>query len=327
VLTSFEKSEIRFMFNGSSYGRDTRTVAERSRRRLRAVKWRSVVAEGYWSLAANLSQTVAAGVTVLIGTLVLGLFIGLGSWTLAWSNHVKRQLTVHVYFTRDATKAEESSFVRSLQQSPYVKPGGIRFVSKAQGLRIMEKQDPDLVQGLAFNPLGDAFTVTPASPESVDRLYRSLTTPLPPYVSRVRDGRQISHRILQVAHVIEAIFFAAAAALVAASVLLIANTIRLSVFSRRHEIEVMKLVGATNWFVRGPFMVEGLLCGLGGSTLAVLLLLLGRTFVLPSLLPNLSGGSEVHALSFPLTALILLAIGLGVGAVGSGLTLRRFLRV
>jgi cell division transport system permease protein len=79
--------------------------------------------------------------------------------------------------------------------------------------------------------------------------------------------------------------------------------------------------------VRGPFMVEGLLCGLGGSTLAVLLLLLGRTFVLPSLLPNLSGDSEVHALSFPLTALILLAIGLGVGAVGSGLTLRRFLRV
>lgn len=291
------------------------------------MKWRSVVAEGYWSLAANLSQTIAAFVTVLIGTLVLGLFIGLGSWTLAWSNHVKRQLTVHVYFTRDATKTEETNFARRLQRNPYVKPGGIRFVSKTEGFHIMKKQAPDLVQGLAFNPLGDAFTVTPASPESVDRLYRSLTIPMSPYVSRVRDGRQISHRILQIAHVIEAIFFAAAAALVAASVLLIANTIRLSVFSRRHEIEVMKLVGATNWFVRGPFMVEGLLCGFGGSALAVILLLLGRTFVLPTVLPNLSGDQGVHALSFLLTALILVAIGLGVGAIGSGLTLRRFLRV
>jgi cell division transport system permease protein len=291
------------------------------------VKWRSVVAEGYWSLAANVSQTIAAFVTVLIGTLVLGLFIGLGSWTLAWSNHVKQQLTVHVYFTRNATNAEETNFARRLQQNPYVKPGGIRFVSKTEGFHIMKKQAPDLVQGLAFNPLGDAFTVTPASPESVDSLYRSLTTPSLPYVSRVRDGRQISHRILQIAHVIEAIFFGAAAALVAASVLLIANTIRLSVFSRRHEIEVMKLVGATNWFVRGPFMVEGLLCGLGGSILAVILLFLGRTFVLPTLLPNLSGDQGVHALSFPLTALILVAIGLGVGAVGSGLTLRRILRV
>ena len=63
--------------------------------------------------------------------------------------------------------------------------------------------------------------------------------------------------------------------------MLIANTIRLSIFSRRREIEVMKLVGATNWFVRGPFMVEGLICGLGGSLAAVILLVIGKEVVLP----------------------------------------------
>lgn len=144
---------------------------------------------------------------------------------------------------------------------------------------------------------------------------------------RVRDGKQISHRVLQVAHIIEGVFFGAAAILVATSILLIANTIRLSVFSRRREIEVMKLVGATNWFVRAPFMVEGLLCGLGGALAAVFVLLLGRVFLMPALLPHLSGDNGVHALSFPLTAMMLVAMGLVVGAAGSGVTLRRFLRI
>jgi cell division transport system permease protein len=90
---------------------------------------------------------------------------------------------------------------------------------------------------------------------------------------------------------------------------------------------VMKLVGATNWFVRGPFMLEGLICGLFGSLLAVFFLVLGKAIALPSILPHLSGDSDVQALSFPLTALILIAMGLGLGAIGSGLTIRRFLQV
>ena len=90
----------------------------------------------------------------------------------------------------------------------------------------------------------------------------------------------------------------------------------------------MKLVGATNWFVRGPFMIEGLLCGLGGALLAVFFLVLGKEVALPAILHNaLSTDPDVHALAFPLTALILLGMGLALGALGSGLTLRRFLRV
>ena len=80
----------------------------------------------------------------------------------------------------------------------------------------------------------------------------------------MKDGQQTSKRILQVARVIEVVFLVAVIVLLVASTMLIANTIRLSIFARRREIEVMKLVGATNWFVRGPFMLEGLLCGLVG---------------------------------------------------------------
>src|SRR4029077_4074986 len=121
------------------------------------------------------------------------------------------------------------------------------------------------------------------------------------------------------------VFLVAVILLVTASQLLIANTIRLSVFAGRREMEVMKLVGATNWFVRGPFMIEGLLCGLGGAVLAVILLVLGRELFMP--LIHLTNASDIHAWPFGLHVLIVLGAGLALGALGSGLTIRRFLQV
>jgi cell division transport system permease protein len=89
----------------------------------------------------------------------------------------------------------------------------------------------------------------------------------------------------------------------------------------------MKLVGATNWFVRGPFMVEGLLCGVAGALLAVVLLLIGKAVVLPAILGHIKGSKDVHAMGFELIALLMIMAGLMLGAAGSGLTVRRFLRV
>jgi cell division transport system permease protein len=133
--------------------------------------------------------------------------------------------------------------------------------------------------------------------------------------------------VLSVARYVWLVVLIAFVVLLVSSTLLIANTIRLSIFARRREIEVMKLVGATNWFVRGPFMLEGLLCGLAGSIAAVVLLFLGKEIALPAILGHIDTSSDVKALSFSVTALALLGVGLGVGALGSGMTLRRFLKV
>jgi cell division transport system permease protein len=287
-----------------------------------------LLAEAWRSLGANLSTTVAATMTVLIGMFLLGLFIALGTWTVSWSNHVKSELVVKVYFKDKATAQQRTDFAREVQQNPYAKVGGITYVSKEAGLRYMEKRFPDLTRNLTANPLENRLDISPNKAENVDKLFNSLTgSNKSPVVDTVSDGKQISHRILQVAHVIEVVFTLATIVLVIASVLLISNTIRLSIFSRRREIEVMKLVGATNWFVRGPFMLEGLICGLGGALLAIFFLVIGKAVALPAILPHLSGDSDVHALAFPLVGLALLGTGLALGAIGSGLTIRRFLQV
>ena len=297
---------------------------------------RMIVSESLRSLTANLSTTIAATMTVLIGMFLLGLFIALGSWVVSWSNHVKRELVVHVYFCTSLTCGHDRTDqqVNAVRQKLVTMSGpdgqvkSYRFVSKAQALKQEQRKHPEITRNLTTNPLPDSYEVTPRKGENVEAVAQQLQAFGPTQgVQKVNYGKKTAHRILRVAKVIESFFLVAVLVLLAASTLLIANTIRLSIFSRRREIEVMKLVGATNWFVRGPFMLEGLVCGLAGSLAAVVMLLLGRELVLPAILGHIDTTSDVRALGFAFTALILIAAGLLLGAAGSGLTLRRFLRV
>ena len=285
---------------------------------------RLIFAESIRSLGANISTTVAATMTVLIGMFLLGLMIAFGTWTISWSNHVKKELLVKVYFKDTATPAQVNAVRAKLGADTRVK--SYVYVSKAEALKEMQQRYPDLTRNLPSNPLPASERVTPKHAEDIDAISAEFQ-PLPPGVLKVTNAPQRSHRILKVAHLIDVVFLIAVVILVVASTLLIANTIRLSIFSRRREIEVMKLVGATNWFVRGPFMLEGLITGFAGALLAIFFLIIGKAVALPSILPHLSSDPTVHAWPFPEVALVLLAIGLGLGAVGSGVTIRRFLQV
>jgi cell division transport system permease protein len=295
---------------------------------------RLFVSEALRSATSSLSTTIAATMTVLIGMFLLGLFIALGTWVLSWTNDVKRQLVVNVYFCTEppqegckgeATRAQIDAVRARLVSMPEVRD--VEFISKADALAIQRERTPRLVENLTTNPLPASYKIVPRRGEDVERIATRLE-PAPTGVARVNYGKEEADRVLQVAKIIGGIVLAGSLILIAASVLLIANTIRLSIFARRREVEVMKLVGATNWFVRGPFMVEGLITGLVGSILAVVLLVVAKEVALDRLIArDWLTNDDVNALSFPLIALILVATSLVVGAAGSGITLRRFLKI
>jgi cell division transport system permease protein len=284
------------------------------------------VSEAVRSIGANISTTVAATMTVLIGMFLLGLFIALFSWVNSWTDHVRKDVLVKVFFVQDATTQQINAVQSKLLTFPETKK--VVFISKEDALKRMKAKYPDLTQNLVNNPLPAAYEVTPKDADQVSLIANKLQ-PLPVGVDKIDYAEKKTERILAVTNVIKYIFLLGSLVLLAASTILIANTIRLSIFSRRREIEVMKLVGASNWFVRGPFMLEGLICGLIGAILAVVLLVLAKQFALPVIEGHSSTFREddVHALSFPLVALILVGVSLLVGAAGSGITLRRFLRV
>jgi cell division transport system permease protein len=263
---------------------------------------------------------------VLIGMFLLGLFIALFSWVNSWTDHVRKDVQLRVFLV-DGTTTEETNAVQS-KLLTFPETAKVVFVSKDDAWELMKKKYPKLTENSPSNPLPASFNVTPKSADQVKALAARLEPP-PPGVSKVTYGEETADRVITVTNVIKYIFLLGSLILLVASTILIANTIRLSIFSRRREIEVMKLVGASNWFVRGPFMLEGLICGLLGAIVAVVLLLLAKEFALPVIQGRSSTFSEddVHALSFPVIALILVGISLLVGAAGSGITLRRFLRI
>jgi cell division transport system permease protein len=282
--------------------------------------------EAVRSIGANISTTIAATMTVLIGMFLLGLFIALFSWVNSWTDHVRKDVIVKVFFVQDAAEQQINAVRSKALTFPETK--SVVFISKEEALKRMKERYPELTQNLSTNPLPPAFEVTPKDADQVKALADKFQ-PLPAGVDKVDYAEKKTQRILAVTNVIKYIFLLGSLILLAASTILIANTIRLSIFSRRREVEVMKLVGASNWFIRGPFMLEGVICGLIGALAAVVLLVLAKEFALPVIEGRSSTFREddVHALSFPVVSIILVGVSLLVGAAGSGITLRRFLQI
>ena len=289
---------------------------------------RLLFSEAWSSISANVSTTFAATMTVLIGMCLLGLFIALGTWVLSWSDHVQRELQVHVYFQSDATQQQETAVQQNLQNDPRVKQ--VIFVSKAQAQEKMKKLYPQLYKvKLLENPLPDSYTVVPLKASDTPLLGKDVQTGGWSGVDAVKWGSATAKRVLTIAKVISLVFLIAVILLVVASTLLIANTIRLSIFARRREIEVMKLVGASNWFVRVPFMLEGMVQGVAGAiggTVAVFGLQRALTDAIPVNSDFWKGWYVSSGDAFQISVIVVL-LGAGIGALGALVGLRRFLDV
>jgi cell division transport system permease protein len=294
---------------------------------------RFLASEALTSLRNNFATTLAATVTVLIVMFFLGVFISLGSYMYAKIDQVRQDVRVRVFLRDDATDTQRQALIVRLQSNPAVKH--VTYLTKQDALKEEAKslgaESKQILSELTTNPLPATIVATlkhPGEAKSVAATMRGQ-----PGVQQnqgVKYGESTADRFLRTTSIIEAVVGGLILLLAVAAVLLIANTIRLSIFARRREIEVMKLVGATNWFVRLPFMFEGMICGLIGAALSIVLLWAAYVALLRDWLTNSTSSpssGDVHALAFWIVSLILLGAGVGLGAVGSGLTMRRFLRV
>jgi len=296
-----------------------------------SLRFRFFVIEALRSLRNNFATTLAATVTVLIVMFWLGVFVALGSYMYNKVEQVRGDVKVDVYLVDTASRKQLGVVQQRLQRNPDVK--SVAYVSKADALEQMRVElgrDNELFEQLPVNPLPAKFLVELSDPDQAKSVAASVRGM--PGVEKGEDGvkygGKTADRILKNGAVIEAVVGGLILLLAIAAVLLIANTIRLSIFARRREVEVMKLVGATNWFVRLPFMLEGMICGLVGAILSVGLLWISYDLLLRERLQSSQfSGDDVQGISFVTLALLLLLAGTALGALGSGITMRRFLRV
>ena len=292
------------------------------------MKWRFFFWEALASIRANAATTMAATVTVLIVTFLLGIFVSTAWWVYHYAVGVRNEVTVKLYlpggYSTDVTK--RGLVADQVRQLPNVK--SYRYVSPDQAVQMLSKSAQAAIKALPSNPLPPAFYVkltdankagvTAAAAQRIPAIHNCAAAPCVTY------GKKITDRVLNTLKYVLYFVFGLMILLGVAAIVLIQNTIRLSIFSRRREIEVMKLVGATNAFVRLPFMLEGMLTGLLGAIGA-----LGLLAVVYFALNGYDRGltDPARLVGVPLLIGMLAAFGLLLGAFGSGLTLRRFLRV
>jgi cell division transport system permease protein len=290
--------------------------------------------EAIRALTRNAVPSFAAMATVLVTVLVLGVFIPVVQATTGAANDVRAKVIADVYLKSNASQSDIER-VRHIvtTETPHVKR--VVYVSKEQAYREESAKRKELYNLLGSNPLPPTFRVYPDNPDNIAAVRNALAPAAPsggrtvidPAIDEVRNRQDETNKILTATRVVKLTMGGLAALLVLASVLLIANTIRLSLYARRREVEVMKLVGATDWFIRWPFVIEGVLVGALGGLLAILCLAVVKIALIDPLADQFALIAAPDTINFQLLVVVLLAASVGVSALGSGLSLRRFLRV
>ncbi len=297
-----------------------------------AIKVDYVVRETAANLTRNITLTLASVLTVVVSLTLFGSAFMLNQGVNNANDRFKGGIEFIVYLQPDASQEVIDSVGKSLRDNPDVERA--EFVNKDETLvefRRLFKDSRQLLESITADILPPSFRVAPKTqdPEVVQALgdvYRQKAG-----VYDVIFAFEVVKRIQETFNKIGVRFLVASGLLLLAALMLILNTIRVAMFARRREIEVMKLVGATNWFIRVPFIVEGIIQTLIGAGVAVL----AMTFVIRPFIDELSQdkvlpifqGFVVTDANLVFTNLLVVGVAVLIGAVGSAVAVSRFLDV
>lgn len=297
------------------------------------MKFRTVgrhLKEGTKNLGRNGWMTFASISAVAVMLLVVGMFILLILNMNHMATQVEDDVEIRTYIDLTANQEQQDELRANIEGLSEVQD--VTFLGKDDGLSNLIDSLGD--NGQAFesvreeNPLNDVFVVEATSPQLIEQLASEIEEFS--QVERVVYGQDFVERLLQVTDVGRYIGLGLVISLMLTAMFLIANTIKLTILARRKEIRIMKLVGATNGFIRWPFLVEGLLLGLIGSLLPILLVIYGYGYVYDNYGTQIEGNFFALLPVYPYMlqiALLLLVVGLFIGAWGSVMSVRKFLKV
>ena len=289
-------------------------------------RWRYLFSEVVTGLRRNLLMTLATVVTVTVSLAVLGA----GALTEAQVRKARTvlyaQVEVSIFLNDDISAEQTQSIERDLRANPLVE--AVIFESKQQAYQNAQKifaSDPELLQAVRPDTLPASFRVKLLDPEQFEAVASQFEGY--PGIDEVVDQRDILKPFFVVMRQVRSGALAVAALQLLAAAALISNTIRLTAFARREQTGIMKLVGATNWYIRLPFMLEGIVAGFLGAVIAGTLLVAGDVFMLSRVKRQISFFPFITTSEVASVIPLLVIVGVVVASLASFLSLRRFLDV
>jgi len=293
--------------------------------------------ETFTSFRRNFLMGFTAITTVAITLFIVGFFTILVFDIQSIINSIKGQVELAVYL-QDNISPQLNDYIET-EITSWEETNEIKYVSKEQALERFKEQNEgsDILKEIQGNPLPASFEITLNDPEKVELVALRFLDKDGNYIEGIDDvvyGQTYVRRLFSITAIIGTIAFIIIIVLLLATIVLIFNTIRLSIYARRKEIEVMKLVGASNWFVRIPFLFEGFFEGFSGSIISVALLYLLGNFLLikgervivdTMRIKELAILGSGHIIIYVYIGLILLGGLLGI--ISSGIALRRYVKI
>jgi len=299
---------------------------------------RYFLAEAVISLRRNIMMGIAAISTVAISLFVVGLFIFLAYDFRAVVNAIERQVEVSVYLKDTVTPEQKDEMLQEIESWDDVET--VTYISKDEALQKfvdMVGEKSEIVREIQGNPFPASFEISLNNPRNIEEVASRFMESEDTYVEGIDEvvyGKQYVGKLFSITTILGLIIGLVVVLLLFSAVILIYNTIRLAIYSRRKEVEVMKLVGASNWFITWPFVFEGIIQGVLGGLVAVFLIWLSNQFVLIKAEQVIINTLHIWNLAIlgensvqPTVFLSVIIMGIIIGAGGSIVALRRFLRV
>lgn len=296
------------------------------------------IREGFKNVARNGWMTFASMSSIAVSLFILGIFMLLALNVNKLADQLDSQVQISVYLQLDTEKGKAEEIERTIKRIPEVKQ--VTFISKEEGLKRflenMSEEGKEALEGYENenNPLPDIFEVEAFDPQKIPFVAEqieaiNLTDPTKPITS-VKYGKDTINKLFSITNAIRNVGLAIVLGLAVMAMFLISTTIKMTIIARRREISIMKLVGATNNFIRWPFFIEGAIIGFGGSFISTAVLLFGYS----QLLQSTSAVVGLYMFQFStidevrlLVGGTIVALGTLLGIWGSTISVRKYLKV
>ncbi|MGI6485993.1 MAG: ABC transporter permease [Thermoanaerobacterales bacterium] len=279
--------------------------------------------EAFISLARNRWMSLASIGAVAAALIILGSFLLISVNFDYILKDVESQVEITAYLNDSISSGDISRLNMELSAVRGVKE--INFISKEKALEEFKQQiGKELLEGME-NPLPNSFRIKVENPQDIAdiaEVVQKLSG-----IDEVKYGKGVVEKLFNIIYWARLIGLAIMVVFAAVSIFIISNTIRLTVFARRREINIMKYIGATDWFVRWPFLIEGMILGLIGSAIAVAVLAGGYNYLYYTVKLNIPMIPIIPISDFSFYGVYFLLIGMVIGAFGSGFSMKRFLHV
>jgi cell division transport system permease protein len=296
------------------------------------------VREGFKNVARNGWMTFASMSSIAVSLFILGVFMLLTLNVNKLADQLDSQVQINVYLQLDITQAKIDEIEREIKRLPDVKT--VTFVSKEEGLnRFRQSMGEDGKSALdgyekENNPLPDAFEVESFDPQKIGYIAKQIEafneTDPDKSITKVKYGKDTIEKLFSITNAVRNIGFFIVLGLAVMAMFLISTTIKMTILARRREISIMKLVGATNGFIRWPFFIEGAIIGLGGSVISTAILLYGYS----QLVQTTGATVGLYMLEFSTVKEVsnmvggtIIGLGTILGVWGSTISVRKYLKV